>query len=147
MRMSDVLVSENSSEPRTHNSWHRASVGCYFMFIIKTEFPIYPPSLCFLPFTSFTWIWNDWKQSELGKLFLNWSLGKSLILADRTNGYTPVGFIGCCSGNHLDALNDWADAEAQSTACAPVVHRGKVRLWIECNGLKDRGHYRNEAPK
>lgn len=60
----------------------------------------------------------------------------SFPLADRTNGHTPLGFIGFFHGNHSDAVYDWTDAEAQSAARAAISHHGKVGLWVECYSLE-----------
>lgn len=59
----------------------------------------------------------------------------SFPLADRTNGQTPLGFIGRRPGNHLDAVYDWTDAEAQSAARTVVIHDRKVGLLIELYSL------------
>lgn len=42
-----------------------------------------------------------------------------------------------CPSNHLDAVDDGADAEAQSTAGAAVLNRGEMSLGVKHNGLPD----------
>lgn len=64
------------------------------------------------------------------------SFGLSFPLADWTNGHTPLGFIGRRPGNHLDAVYDGTDAEAQSAARTAVSDEGKVGLWVELYSLE-----------
>lgn len=42
-----------------------------------------------------------------------------------------------CPGNHLDAVDDGADAEAESAAGAAVLNRGEMSLGVKHNGLPD----------
>lgn len=44
-------------------------------------------------------------------------------------------YVRRCPGNHLDAVDDGADAEAQSTAGAAVLNRGEMSLGVKHNGL------------
>lgn len=60
------------------------------------------------------------------------------LLADRTDGYTPLGCIGCVPVNHLDAVYDWTDTEAQGAAGAAICHKWEVGLWVKCYGLISR---------
>lgn len=62
--------------------------------------------------------------------------GLSFPSVDRTNGHTPLGLIGRCPGDHLDAVYDWTDAEAQSASCTAVTHDGQVGLGVELYSLE-----------
>lgn len=44
-------------------------------------------------------------------------------------------YVRHCPCNHLDAVDDGADAEAQSTAGAAVLNHGEMSLGVEHNGL------------
>lgn len=46
-------------------------------------------------------------------------------------------YVRRCPCNHLDAVDDGADAEAQSTAGAAVLNHGEMSLGVEHNGLPD----------
>lgn len=59
----------------------------------------------------------------------------SVRLADWTDRYSPFGYMRCCPINHLDAVYNWTDTEAQSAARTAVSHKGKVGLWVERYGL------------
>ena len=63
---------------------------------------------------------------------------KFWFVLDGTNGYASLRYIGCFPGNHLDAVYDWTDAEAQSAACTAVLHKRKVGILIKCYGLHGR---------
>lgn len=62
--------------------------------------------------------------------------GFSFPLAPRINGQTPLGFIGRCPGNHLDAVYDWTDAEAQGAARTAICYNRQVGLWVKLNSLE-----------
>lgn len=59
-------------------------------------------------------------------------------LADRTNRYTSVGFVGCFPFDHLDAVYDGTDTQAQSAASAAVSHGWKMSFRVECYSLEIR---------
>lgn len=48
-----------------------------------------------------------------------------------------VWHIGRCPGNHLDAVNDGTDAEAESAAGAAVLNHRQMGLRVKCNGLPE----------
>lgn len=50
---------------------------------------------------------------------------------------TSVWHIGRCPGNHLDAVDDGTDAEAESAAGAAVLNHRQMGLRVKCNGLPE----------
>lgn len=76
-------------------------------------------------------LWNRLKPSA-----------PSSPLADGANGDASVGFVGCFPVDHLDAVYDWTDTEAQSAARAAVSHRGEVGLRVERYSLQRKRRLR-----
>lgn len=53
-----------------------------------------------------------------------------------SQGQPALGLVGGCPGNHADAVDDRAHAEAQGAACAAVSNRGQVGFGIKLDGLQ-----------
>lgn len=51
-------------------------------------------------------------------------------------GQASLWHVRGCPGNHADAVDDGADAEAQGTARAGVPHAGQVGLGVKLDGLR-----------
>lgn len=64
--------------------------------------------------------------------------GPAITLAHGLHGQGQASLwhVRGCPGNHADAVDDGADAEAQGTACAGVPHAGQVGLGVKPDGLR-----------
>lgn len=60
----------------------------------------------------------------------------ALVRGVHGQGQPALGLVGGCPGNHADAVDDRAHAEAQGAACAAVSNRGQVGFGIKLDSLQ-----------
>lgn len=66
-------------------------------------------------------------------------------LANGINRQAPLGHVPRCPGNHFDAVDDGAHAQAESTAGAAVHDYRKMGLWVKLNSLQKKRKGREKA--
>lgn len=71
-------------------------------------------------------------------LFLSGQVVRRCALTNRINRQAPLGHIWRCPGNHFDAVDDGAHAQAKSAAGAAVHDYRKMGLRVKLNSLQKK---------
>lgn len=70
--------------------------------------------------------------------FLSGQVERQCALANGINRQAPLGHVRRCPGNHFDAVDDGAHAQAESAAGAAVHDYRKMGLRVKLNSLQKK---------
>lgn len=70
--------------------------------------------------------------------FLSGQVERRCALANGINRQAPLGHVRRCPGNHFDAVDDGAHAQAESAAGAAVHDYRKMGLRVKLNSLQKK---------